>query len=333
MGWFWGNKSNKTDPTDSLSPDFKDFLTSQQPRPYVTTDPAPVPEPKLEQRTAHLPDTNKSYVDRPLPKESLFQDGRYKDLWKTYVPQTDIATSTTTPVDRIIERRKERRHATQHAAWENCAFEHEMQLNCLHSGGLANRTRARMTMCRQETKAFNRCFQLQSKFLQSLGYYSSPSRSEEEEEQIQMHADKLYHRMMDYEAAVDEAKRDNKPIPPLTSVFDVRSPAPAVEELQLPTGLENRLNTPLHDLPAHQRELAVRAALQEARMRQTYVDDYTQMHIITNKDRQARQEWLVRVFGEPIGKFIVPDVPKPSNSNINQDTLKRQPWEPHDARR
>src|SRR5271163_585387 len=244
MGWFWEGKSNRRDPTESLSPDLKEFLKEQQPRPYVATQ-APAPEEKPERPQVALPDTNRQYDDRPLPKESLFQDGRYKDIWKTYIPQDEIMAATTTPVDRIIAARKDRRQLIQRAAMENCAFENELQLTCLHAGDLVSRTKARLTMCRQETKSFNRCFQLQAKFLQALGYMTSTTTSDEDEERIQMHADKLYHRMMDYENAVAEAKLNGDPIPPLSSLFNPSRPAPSLEQLDLPKGLELRLKKPL----------------------------------------------------------------------------------------
>lgn len=311
MGWFWGSKPNKSDPTESLSPELRDFLATQQPRPYVPAEPSsPAPDIPPEVKPVELPDTNKTYEERSLPKESLFQDGRYTHLWKTYVPQSEIAAATSTPVERILAARKDRRSMIQRAAMENCAFEHELQLNCLHAGDLANRARARLTLCRQEAKAFNRCFQLQAKFLQALGYYSSTNTTEEDEERIQMHADTLYHRMMDYEADVEEARHNGNPIPPLSSVFDSKQPAPTLEQLHLPSSVEKKITTPLHQLPPHERELAVRAALEEARMSNLYADEFTKFSIEMNEGRKRRQEWLIRVFGEPIGKFIIPDPPQ-----------------------
>lgn len=196
------------------------------------------------------------------------------------------------------------------AALENCAFEEEIRRNCFTSGAFKERARARMTMCRQETKAFNRCFQLQAKFLQALGYLTSADSSDEDEEKIQMHADKLYHRMMDYERAVEEAKLNEDPIPPLSSLFDPSRPAPSLEQLQLPKGMEQQMKKPLHELPPHERELAVRAALQEAKMAHLYKDDFENYALEMNEKRKERQQWLIQQFGEPIGKFIIPDPAK-----------------------
>lgn len=310
MGGFWWQTNDKQDSTKGLSPDLKDFLKDQQPRPYVPADaPPPKPVEQPQKPPPILPDTNKKTEDTPLPRESLFQDGRYKDLWKTYTPQDEIAATTTSPLDRIITARKDRHELISRAALENCAFEEELRQNCFSTGDLASRARARATMCRQEQKAFNRCFQLQSKFLQALGYLTSVNTSDEDEERIQMHADKLYHRMMNYEAAVAEAKLNDAPVPALSSLFNPNRPAPNVEQLELSGGIERRLKKPLRELPPHERELAARAALSEAKMASLYSEGFQGYAVEMNEARKGRQEWLIKTFGEPIGKFIIPDPP------------------------
>ena len=51
------------------------------------------------------------------------------------------------------------------------------------------------------------------RFLKALGYLSTYDRPAEVDEQIQMHADSLYHRMLDQERAVEAAKAAGEPIP------------------------------------------------------------------------------------------------------------------------
>ena len=143
-----------------------------------------------------------------------------------------------------------------------------------------------------------------------------------------MHADKLYHRMMDYEAAVEEAKLNDDPIPPLSSVFNPTRPAPTVEQLNFPPNMERKLKTPLRDLPAHERELAVRAALQEAKMTHLYADDFKTYAIEMDEGRKNRQAWLIKTFGEPIGKFIIPDPPQqPEAKPFSTEELERKIWQ------
>jgi hypothetical protein len=311
MDWFWGGGSKKKDddPTKSLKPELQQFLNEQQPRPYAHVE-TPAPKlSKVQKDPIQLPDTNQTFEDRPLPRESLFQDGRYKDIWKTYTPQDNITAATETTVERIITAKKERKQLISRAAFENCAFEEELAKTCWTRGTKADRARALATMCSKENKAFSRCFQLQSKFMVALGYLSSGTSSAEDEEKIQMHADKLYHRMMDYEADLDDARAHGRPIPPLTSVFNPEKPAPTIEELDLPPKMEKMLSTTLSEMQPHERELAVRATLQQAKITHMYADEYTRYAIDQNEGRKGRQAWLVRVFGEPIGKFIIPDLP------------------------
>lgn len=328
MGWFWGGKrNNDKDPTKSLDPVLKEFLNSQQPRPYIPAEAAPQPPspppspdsppPKRPSGDRSLPDTNvKHSPDRPVPAESLFPDGRYAHLWSTYTPQDSITASTTTPLERIVSARKDRRDLLHRAALENCAFEHELQQTCFTSGSAAARAKARLTMCREETKAFNRCYSLQGKFLQALGFMSRSGSTDDEEERIQMHADKLYHRMMDYEAAVDVAKRSGAPIPPLSSIFDASRPAPSIEQLALPRSVQGKLKQPLSELPPHERELAVQAALEEAKMTHLYTAEMRAYAEQMDSKRKERQRWVSRYFGEPIGKFVIPDPPRGKGPEI-----------------
>lgn len=309
MSWFWGKKK-EDDPTKSLDSDLKQFLDSQQPRPYTTVDQTKTDTAKAQEPEDLKPKTRAelSPDERALPAQSLYQDGRYKHLWKTYVPQSDYEVETS-PAQRVMDAKKERKNSLVQAALENCAFEEELKRSCYKEGTTLERIRGRVTLCSRETKAFNRCFQLQAKFLQALGYAGSVYSTAEEDERIQMHADKLYHRMMDYEAAVDDAKAKGEPIPPLTSVFNPDRPAPTIEQINLPKNLEKGLKTPLKDLPPHEREVAARAILEETKVAQTYADDFFKYTTTLNEGRLDRQKKLVAAFGPTLGKFFIPDAP------------------------
>ena len=165
MDWFWNrvSPSKKDDPVSKLDPGLKEFLQQQQPAKYETTPPPPAPEESnAKKKEVQLPDTNAVFEDRPLPKESLFQDGRYSHLWKTYTPQSDIAKADNDPTRRIHEAYKDRRHMIHLAALENCAIENEQLFTCFDTGDLKQRAYARATLCRTEDRAFNRCYQMQA---------------------------------------------------------------------------------------------------------------------------------------------------------------------------
>lgn len=310
MPWYWwGGNSAQEDPTKSLDPSLKEFLNEQQPRPYVPAEPPKKTEEAAvtAQPEVNFPDTNKTYSDRPVPAESLYQDGRYAHLWKTYTPQSDIVSVTSSPIERITAAKKGRKRAIHRAALENCAFEEEIRQECLNGQNVTSRFRATVTMCNEETKQYTRCYTLQSKFLQALGYMSIVDPNEDHEERIQMHADKLYHRMMDYESAVEDAKQKKKPIPPLTSVFNPNRPAPTIEQMDLPEAMQARMDTPLHDLPPQERELAARAALQEAKIKTSDATEFDQFTRTMNEERKQRQARVSKILGEPIAKFFIPD--------------------------
>lgn len=172
--WIWGgSKSTKEDPVKKLDPSLKEFLEKEEPKPYkpATVSEKKEPPPPREspqqaeaRRLERLPDTNKVYGDRLLPKQSLYQDGRYASLWKTYTPQEEVIANSESPAQRLTEYFKDRQQLIYEAALENCSFENEVFYHCFETGDYKQRARARATLCRKETKAFNRCYILQSVF-------------------------------------------------------------------------------------------------------------------------------------------------------------------------
>jgi hypothetical protein len=150
------------------------------------------------------------------PPQSLYQDGRYAHLWKTYQNYEALENAGKTDADRladIVRGYKERKAEIGRAALENCV---EFQIGikeCFATGTWAQRA----GMCKMENRAFNRCFEMQSRFLKALGYLAI-QRSPEDDERIQMHADKLYYEMLDRERKIQEAKAqglEEPNLPPL----------------------------------------------------------------------------------------------------------------------
>lgn len=225
MGWFWDrNSSGSTDDAYSkLDPKLRDFLDSESPLKYSDTKPQSHAPQQSTSSSLPAHDAYRSKVgldvpglnqenqnapaqDRPqVPPESLFQDGRYAHLWQGYRPQAELEAAGRSDQDRlaeVIEAFNDRKAAIGRAAIENCVLEQMAEKECFSSGGWAKR----MTMCKEENKAFNRCYTMQSRFLKALGYLSTQHQTPEDEERIQMHADKLYHEMLDRERKVAEAK-------------------------------------------------------------------------------------------------------------------------------
>lgn len=64
------------------------------------------------------------------------------------------------------------------------------------------------------------------RFLRVLGYQAEPDRPQDMEDDIQLHADTLYQRMITHEEAAAKAREEGLPIP----AFEILPPPPAAKE-------------------------------------------------------------------------------------------------------
>ncbi|KAM0138211.1 hypothetical protein ACHAPC_009845 [Botrytis cinerea] len=218
MGWFWGDsndgdKDKSQDPLKNLDPSLREFLKKESPVKYDSTKSA---DTTVSSQTKSPELTSTSTTEDPtkpsVPSQSLYQDGRYAHLWKTYQPQAEVeqaAKSDAEKIQDVIEGYKYRKAEIGRAALENCALEQWDVNECFRSGGW----QARLTMCREENRKLERCYTMQGKFLKALGYLSTYDRPPAVDEQIQLHADTLYHRMIDQEKQIEEAKAEGRPVP------------------------------------------------------------------------------------------------------------------------
>ncbi|KZF26213.1 hypothetical protein L228DRAFT_257689 [Xylona heveae TC161] len=235
MGWFWGSKDNnkQEDPFAQLDPSLRAFLRKESPIKYdtqssgttaSTSDDAPLTGhqggkyadivfPSSSPKTETKADDQSAEDDQhKVPPESLFQDGRYAHIWKGYKSLSQHEEEQKSEQDKlmdVVDAFKQRRAQIGIAAVENCAEEQWALNDCWRNGSW----KSRVDMCGTENRTFSRCYTTQARFLKALGYVSSWDRPAEVEEQIQMHADTLYHRMLDQQRQMDEAKAAGKPIP------------------------------------------------------------------------------------------------------------------------
>lgn len=164
MGWFWEKSTpNNSDPLRDLDPSLRDFLSKESPVKYR---PAPAPPPPSPQETPSAPTpeqcpTTTAFDSPQAPSKSLYPDGRYAHLWKNYRPQSEIEAEGKSDQEKlldVLEGYKERKAQIGRTAVENCVMEQLAVEECYNSG----RWKDRMMMCRTETKAFERCYILQS---------------------------------------------------------------------------------------------------------------------------------------------------------------------------
>lgn len=174
-GW-WGRKSD--DPLQDLDPKAREFLKRESPVKYESSSKQPTGQDQdgatsntstavaaAAATTTQSPKTQTASNPDPaasgVPSESLYQDGRYAHLWRTYRPLSEVENETKTDTEKlqdVLEAFKARKAAIGTAALENCAEEQLDWSSCMREGSL----RARMTMCSEEVRKFERCFNMQS---------------------------------------------------------------------------------------------------------------------------------------------------------------------------
>ncbi|RYP65992.1 hypothetical protein DL771_008039 [Monosporascus sp. 5C6A] len=303
MGWWdslWPSSSGADDPLGKLDPKLREFLEKESPIKYnATAHPQPTTtQPSAAQPQAKPPAAETSRGDdegKPaVPKESQFQDGRYAHLWKTYRPLAEVEAETKSDHERlmdVLEAYKERKNQIGKAALENCALEQVDWRSCMTNPSLADR----MTMCRAQVRKFERCYMMQTRFLKALGYLSSYDRSPEVEEEIQLHADKLYHRMLEQEAEVEKAKAEGRPIPKFTSLIPPRGPVAAVAatttaDLELTPEQQETLRARLEKVPEEDRAAEAEAIKGEWRAKAEVASRVQGLWKQQEEDRRARKE-------------------------------------------
>lgn len=160
MGWLWGNSSQ--DPVKDLDPNLRKYLEQESSDKHVPAHDVKQPSAPVS-TTPELQDPEDPSTLK-VPSASLYQDGRYAHLWKTYKPPVDAAdeSSGVRGAERVIEKYKQRGDTVQRAAMENCAIEHEALTLCFQTGNWRKQIESRLTMCAAENGTFSRCFETQS---------------------------------------------------------------------------------------------------------------------------------------------------------------------------
>jgi hypothetical protein len=312
MGWLWGS-ADRSSANDNLDPSLRDFLQQEAPtgpKPSLPAKPAP-PAPPAQNATPQ------EYTAPAVPPQSQFQDGRYAHLWKNYTPQNVLDDRGKTEQDKlrdIVDAFNDRKAAIGRAALENCALEYMAQYECFQNPGIVST----MTLCRAESKTFNRCYDIQAKFLKALGFLTMDARSPEQDEMMQMHADKLYQQLKEQEALIEKAKQDGRPIPTFESVLSRHNVARAVAGKKLsshPTAQQStdrddeediwsqikqssrdEYEKKLAELPQEDQDIERKALLGElraqARMSKKVEGTFVEERINRMKRREAGQETI-----------------------------------------
>jgi len=335
MGWFWGASGNDNgnaspsteDPLRNLDAELRDFLTKESPVTYGRSNPpaSTVPIPASVNHETQGIESSKSETASAqtdadggpkVPQQSLYKDGRYAHLWKTYQSPAEldaVAKSDQEKINDVLEGYKTRKAEIGRAALENCALEQWQVNECFRSGDWTSR----MTMCRKENKELERCYMMQAKFLKALGYLSTFDRPSEVDERIQMHADTLYHRMLDQEAAIETAKAEGRSIPefpPLLSKTSISKTSPTQLTQPTPTDTEDmaslspavqtQLKKRLEGLNDEQRQIEERAIAAEIQAGEQLAGHLGKIYQKQEEERQRRKDQGRETIGDKVASIL-----------------------------
>jgi hypothetical protein len=132
-----------------------------------------------------------------------------------------------------------------------------------------------------------------------------------------MHADSLYHQMLDYEAKVEEARAAKREPPPLKSLFDPnykpgssKTKTPGGHEVEIP-GFEAlpkgfKFSKKAQDLTPHERELELRVFKSEQEEAMRYLEEVTPWLAEMEEGRQKRRKVLGKWLGPGVADWIIP---------------------------
>jgi hypothetical protein len=316
MGWLWGGDTSK----DKLDPSLQDFLDKEAP---IGPRPA-LPTPAPPQTQKPIPAPTPASTPSAVPAQSHFQDGRYAHLWKGYVPQQELENRGKTEQDKlrdIVDSYNDRKSQMGMAAQENCAFEYMAQFECFNKPNFRQRT----TLCSDESRAFNRCVDLQKKCLAALGWMDISTWDPDASEKMQMHADKLYQQRLEQQRLIDKAKEEGLPEPQFENVLSKQNVARAMAGKTLTPTLrpttsqldedeadvwrqikpESRLKyeKKLSELPPEDQEFERKALLGELRAQAGIAKRVEQTFIEERINRMKRREAGQATIGDTIKRL------------------------------
>ena len=171
MGWLPSIFGSDT-PADSvkIDPKLREFLDKEAPVKYTPNQSSPSPSPEQQHGApssiaSQSPAAPGEHAAPAVPAESLYQDGRYAHIWKSYKPLAQIESENASEHDKVVdvlEGYKERKNTIQKAALENCAMQQEEWTNCMKNGSWEDQ----LQMCRHQVRRFERCYLMQAVSLQ-----------------------------------------------------------------------------------------------------------------------------------------------------------------------
>lgn len=175
MGWWdsiFSSQQPTEDPLRGLDPSLREFLDKESP---VRYKPGPPPQSPVSSIPTTIPtepssSTSSSAQEASSPEnpdsarappQSLYDDGRYAHLWKTYRSKSAIDAESKSDQEKlqdVLDAYKDRKASIGRAAFENCSFEFSAIDECYMNGSWTQR----LMMCRPEKRSFDKCYMMQT---------------------------------------------------------------------------------------------------------------------------------------------------------------------------
>jgi hypothetical protein len=150
------------------------------------------------------------------------------------------------------------------------------------------------------------------KFLRALGYLSTFDRPPELDERIQMHADTLYHRMLEQEKAVESAKAEGRPVPTFPPLLSIKpkQPLPPLDDSGLNASdlkpkIQKQLKKRLEGLSEREREVEERAIKAEIEAGVAVAKQLTSIYEKQDEERKQRKEQGKETIGDKITSLLL----------------------------
>lgn len=136
----------------------------------------------------------------------------------------------------------------------------------------------------------NWTFKTKQRLLKALGYLNAIDRSPETDERIQLHADKLYHQMMEQEKAIAEAQKEGKPAPKFEPVIPKQVTDTATEAALMSESAKKRVAEKLEGMSEQERAAEQAAVDAEMKAKAEMVGKIQGLWKEQEAERKARIE-------------------------------------------
>jgi hypothetical protein len=142
---------------------------------------------------------------------------------------------------------------------------------------------------------------LRQRLLKALGYINAIGRSPEMDERIQMHADKLYHQMLEQEAAIEKAKASGLPEPK----FEPLVPKVSDDRIEnMSEEAKKRYQDALAKVDEKEREAEAAAIHAELRSKEAMVGKVKELWKEQEAERQARMAKGEETFKDKVAAIF-----------------------------